>query len=231
MRFISRWHTGRFLSANTVGLCRPTFVGRVMLYFSRPIVGRYWECSALIGQVLCWFCRPIKVGQCVIKNWPNFLSADIKSTEKLSGDFAGQFISADINRQMRQRLKLLSQFPDTNCDLDHIPTSLLKQSFHILLPTITNIMNLSITTGISSDQFKYCSVHPHLDTLTLIGIDDLDNCLIPIKLTEWVVKLRLVHYLSPTTSSILSSLPISKILLMKLLFPFLVMSSHHKQTS
>jgi len=40
--------------------------------------------------------------------------------------------------------KLLSQSPDTNCDLDLIPTSLLKQCSHILLPKITNIINLSL---------------------------------------------------------------------------------------
>jgi len=34
--------------------------------------------------------------------------------------------------------KPLSQSPDTNCDLDPIPISLLKQCSHILLPTITN---------------------------------------------------------------------------------------------
>jgi len=40
--------------------------------------------------------------------------------------------------------KLLSQSPDTNCDLDEldpIPTPLLKECFRILLPTITNIIN------------------------------------------------------------------------------------------
>lgn len=52
---------------------------------------------------------------------------------------------------------LLSQSPDTNCDLDPIPTSLLKQFSHVLLPTITNIINLSISTGVFPDHFKSCS--------------------------------------------------------------------------
>jgi len=37
---------------------------------------------------------------------------------------------------------------DTNCDLDPIPTSLLKQCSHFLLPIITNIINLSLFAGI-----------------------------------------------------------------------------------
>jgi len=58
--------------------------------------------------------------------------------------------------------------PDTSCDLDPIPTSLLKQCSHILLPTITNIINLFLSTGIFPDQFKNCYVHPHLKNLTSI---------------------------------------------------------------
>ena len=47
--------------------------------------------------------------------------------------------------------KLLSQSPDTNCDLDPIPTSLLKQFSSVLLPTITKIINLSLSTGVFPD--------------------------------------------------------------------------------
>ena len=96
---------------------------------------------------------------------------------------------------------LLSQSPDTNCDLDPIPTSLLKQCSHALLPTITNIINLSLSTGVFPDQFKSCSVHPHLKKANL-DKEDLSNYR-PIshlsflsKLTERVVKLRLTEYLS-----------------------------------
>jgi len=92
--------------------------------------------------------------------------------------------------------KLLSQSPDTNCDLDSIRTSLLRQCSHILLPTITNIINLSLSAGIFCHQFKNCSVHPHLKKYNH-GKDDLGDYR-PIsrlsflsKLTERVVKLRL----------------------------------------
>ena len=39
--------------------------------------------------------------------------------------------------------KLISQSSSTFCDLDPIPTSILKQCLSTLLPTITNIVNLS----------------------------------------------------------------------------------------
>jgi len=79
---------------------------------------------------------------------------------------------------------------------------------HILLPTITNIINLSLSTGILPDQFKNCSVHPHLKKSNL-DKDDLGNYR-PIshlsflsKLAERVVKLRLADYLS--TNNLLNS--------------------------
>ena len=97
--------------------------------------------------------------------------------------------------------KLLSQSPDTNCDLDPIPTSLLKQCSSVLLPTITQIINLSLSTGIFPDQFKHCSVHPHLkkpklDKENLTNYRPISHLSFLSKLTERAVKQRLTDYLS-----------------------------------
>lgn len=96
---------------------------------------------------------------------------------------------------------LLSHSPDTSCDLDPIPTTLLKQCKTALVPTITNIINLSLSTGIFPDQFKSCSIHPILKKSNL-NKEDLANYR-PIshlsfisKLTERLVKNRLTHYLA-----------------------------------
>ena len=56
--------------------------------------------------------------------------------------------------------KLISSSNDSYCELDPLPTSLLKKCSSILLPTITKIVNLSLSYGIFPDQFKACSVHP-----------------------------------------------------------------------
>jgi hypothetical protein len=97
--------------------------------------------------------------------------------------------------------KLLSQSPATDCDLDPIPTSLLKQCASVLLPTITNIINLSLSSGIFPDQFKSCSVHPLLKKPNL-NREDLGNYR-PVshlsflsKLTERIAKNRLMNHLS-----------------------------------
>jgi len=71
---------------------------------------------------------------------PNFLSFTSVTTDEVS--------------------KLLSHSPGTNCDLDPIPTCLLKRGSHILLPTISSIIDLSVSTCIDTDQFYFnCSWH------------------------------------------------------------------------
>jgi len=77
--------------------------------------------------------------------------------------------------------------------------------FPLSLPIL---INLSLSTGIFPDQFKNCSVHPHLKTSNL-DKDDLGNYH-PVshlsflsKLTEKAIKLRLVDYLS--TNNLLNS--------------------------
>jgi hypothetical protein len=92
----------------------------------------------------------------------------------------------------------------TYCDLDPIPSSLLKKCEFALLPTITNIINYSLAFGIFPDQFKSCSVHPLLNKHNC-DKDDLSNYR-PIshlsflsKLTERVVKNRLTNFISDNT--------------------------------
>jgi hypothetical protein len=44
--------------------------------------------------------------------------------------------------------KLVSHSSDAYCDLDPIPISILKQCASALIPNITKIINLSISTGV-----------------------------------------------------------------------------------
>ena len=96
---------------------------------------------------------------------------------------------------------LLSHSPDTFCDLDPIPTSILKQCKSVLLPTITNIINLSLATSVFPDQFKKCSVHPLLkkanfDKENQSNYRPISHLSFLSKLTERLVKNRLTDYLS-----------------------------------
>jgi len=100
-----------------------------------------------------------------------------------------------------QLSELISQSSETFCDLDPIPTSILKQYLHLLLPTITDIVNLSFTTGIFPKQFKLSSDIPllrkyNLDKEDLSNYRPISHLSFLSKLTERVAKQRLTHHLS-----------------------------------
>ena len=84
---------------------------------------------------------------------------------------------------------------------DTIPTSLLKQCSSVLLPTITNIINLSLSTSVFPDQFKNCSVHPHLkkpslDKENLANYRPISHLCYLSKVIGRIVKTRLTEHLS-----------------------------------
>jgi hypothetical protein len=97
--------------------------------------------------------------------------------------------------------KLISESSDTYCDLDPIPTSLLKKCTSVLIPTITKIINLSLSTGVCPDHFKSSLVLPHLkkanlDKEELSNYRPISNLSFLSKLTERIVKTRLTNHLS-----------------------------------
>ena len=103
--------------------------------------------------------------------------------------------------------KLISASNNSTCDLDPLPTSILKKCT-ILIPTITNIVNLSLATGLFPDNFKSCTVHPlikkpSLDKDTLSNYRPISHLSFLSKLTERVVKARLTDHLS--TNSLFNS--------------------------
>ena len=56
--------------------------------------------------------------------------------------------------------QLIQSAPDKQCELDPIPTSLLKKCIHLLAPAITNIVNLSLDTGNFPHAFKQSIITP-----------------------------------------------------------------------
>ena len=58
--------------------------------------------------------------------------------------------------------KIINRAPAKTCNLDPIPTPLLITCLDVLLPTITNIVNLSLSTGIMPASLKTGLVVPIL---------------------------------------------------------------------
>ena len=67
--------------------------------------------------------------------------------------------------------KIISKSPNKSCSLDSLPTWLLKQNMDIMVPTITSIVNTSLSTGIFPTVMKHAVVTPLLKKPSL----DKDN--------------------------------------------------------
>ena len=112
-------------------------------------------------------------------------------------------------------------------DLDPNPTSLLKQCSSVL-PKITNIINLSLSTSIFPNQTKNCSVHPHLKK-PIVLIRKISQTIVPYLI--YLIYLNLLKELSKPVSryihlitssslqpfSVSQTQPTSKIIPLKLL--------------
>ena len=61
--------------------------------------------------------------------------------------------------------KIIMEMQNKLCELDPIPTTLLKEVLHIVLPTITKIANLSLCQGEFCSAWKTATVHPLLKKL------------------------------------------------------------------
>jgi len=97
--------------------------------------------------------------------------------------------------------KTIMSSPDKFCDLDPIPTSILKKCLHVLSPVITNIINLSLSSGTFPDNFKYSIIKPllkksNLDKESLSNYRPVSNLSFISKLTEKLVKTQLTEHLN-----------------------------------
>src|SRR6218665_494380 len=87
------------------------------------------------------------------------------------------------------------------CELDPIPTSLLKDGASALVPVITKIINLSLSSGNFQMVFKHSLVTPllkkaNLDKENPSNYRPISNLSFLSKLTEQFVLARLNDYLS-----------------------------------
>ena len=62
---------------------------------------------------------------------------------------AGWSVSGgEVPRELSGEVAIINSASAKSCELDPIPTTLLYENLDTLLPTITNIINTSLTTGI-----------------------------------------------------------------------------------
>ena len=97
-------------------------------------------------------------------------------------------------------LKMIKQAPITSCKLDPLPFSLFKDCISELLPILTNIINLSLSSGSFPDHLKEACVRPllkkpSLDPENLANYRPISNLRFTSKLIERAAMSQLQTYL------------------------------------
>ena len=70
--------------------------------------------------------------------------------------------------------KIITNSPTKSCLLNPWPTFLVKECIDILLPSITKLVNNSLSEGLVPDSFKHAVVTPLIKKATLCN-EDLKN--------------------------------------------------------
>lgn len=83
-------------------------------------------------------------------------------------------------------LQLIKSSSNASCELDPIPTKLLKQCVHALLPIITAILNLSLSNGQFTELWKCALVTPLLKSAKL---ELIFNSFRPVSNLQYISKL------------------------------------------
>lgn len=97
--------------------------------------------------------------------------------------------------------KIIMRSPDKSCELDPIPTWLLKKCIDVLLPVVTLIVNTSLESSCMPKQYKCAYIRPllkksNLDPDVLKNYRPVSNLPFLSKVVEKVVDARLEHHLT-----------------------------------
>ena len=82
--------------------------------------------------------------------------------------------------------KIIMEMQSKLCELDSIPTTLLKEVLYIVLPTITKIVNLSLCQGEFCSAWKTATVHLLLKKL---GLDHINKNYQPVSNLSFLSKI------------------------------------------
>ena len=76
--------------------------------------------------------------------------------------------------EVRQIIKVM---PSKCCNLDVIPTSVLKEALELILPALTKLVNLSLEEGVFAEEWKMALVKP---LLKKVGMDLINILYCPV---------------------------------------------------
>ena len=97
-------------------------------------------------------------------------------------------------------IKLINQSPSKSCELDPIPTAILKEVLPSIRPLFTSVINESLQTGVFSQDLKDALVKPLLKNANLDLIDKnyrlVSNLEFLVKTIKHAVTSQLTQHIS-----------------------------------
>ena len=139
----------------------------------------------------------IRRNLCASNNSSNTMF-DILSADKR---FTGEHLSSFTSTSISEVSKIIQSAPPKHCELDPIPTHLLKSCLNEFLPAMTNIVNRSLSEShVPSTINKEAIVRPllkkpSLDREVLKNYRPVSNRTFLLKVLEKVVAARLEHHI------------------------------------
>ena len=143
----------------------------------------------------------------------NFAEFFVNKVSKLRGSLANNVKAPNINENCNHSFaefstitqddvqKIIKSASITSCTLDPLPAELLKTCLPELLPTITQIVNASLTTGVVPSSLKHAVIRPllkkaGLDSDVFANYRPISNLPFLGKIIERVAVSQLQSYLS-----------------------------------
>ena len=131
--------------------------------------------------------------------------ADVRASTEGSPDpdftlFVGTPLSEFLPLTVLDVQKLITSSPNKSCSLDPVPTWLVKEFADILAPTITAIINKSLSEGHFPKSFRLAVISPilkksGLDPTNILNYRPISNLSFLSKFLERVVKVQLFAHL------------------------------------
>ena len=133
-----------------------------------------------------------------IDNIRELFNLNVNLDEQLPPEFSLNSLKPATYEEIR---RLIISYSNKSCELDPIPTWLLKECVHELLPLLTSLINTSLITGFFPEQCKNAIIRPllkkpTLDPEKLKNFRPVSNLHFISKVLEKVVMQRLEEHLN-----------------------------------
>ena len=179
-----------------------TKVTRHLMGESSEVVLPSGKSSKVLAQEFSdFFVSKIETIRTDIASKTNALSSNQQEYEELEKPFNGEQFSQFSTISEQELAKIIQKSPSKSCELDPIPTWLLKDCLNELLPSVTQIVNASLENANVPTAFKSSRIRPlikkhGLDQNVMKNYRPVSNLPFISKVLEKVVDSQLEKHLT-----------------------------------